>query len=106
MIDPKKYELAIKVFELLYVVFGGKKKTHTEVMARAEMLFPIVVTDDIMGKFTDFAPKFVKKYANLHNTMLDGMRNYVREVKDCEFPSQKESFELSEEEKGKLDDIK
>ena len=66
----------------------------------------IVVTDDIMGKFTDFAPKFVKKYANLHNTMLDGMRNYVREVKDCEFPSQKESFELSEEEKGKLDDIK
>ena len=29
MIDPRKYELAVKVFELLYVVFGGKKKTHT-----------------------------------------------------------------------------
>ena len=53
MIDPRKYELAVKVFELLYVVFGGKKKTHTEVMARAEMLLPIVVTDDIQTSEKD-----------------------------------------------------
>ena len=53
MIDPRKYELAVKVFELLYVVFGGKKKTHTEVMARAEMLLLIVVTDDIQTSEKD-----------------------------------------------------
>ena len=53
MIDHRKYELAVKVFELLYVVFGGKKKTHTEVMARAEMLLPIVVTDDIQTSEKD-----------------------------------------------------
>lgn len=62
----------------------------------------IVVTDDIMGKFTDFAPKFVKKFANLHDTVLEGVRRYSKEVKDCEFPSKKESFELSEGEKEKL----
>lgn len=62
----------------------------------------IVVTDDILGKFTDFAPKFVKKFANLHDTMFEGVRKYVNEVKDLEFPSKKESFELSEDEKGKL----
>lgn len=62
----------------------------------------IVVTDDIMGKFTDFKPKFVKRFANLHETMLDGARTYIREVKDEEFPSEKESFELAEEEKQKL----
>ena len=62
--------------------------------------------DDILGKFTDFAPKFVKKYANIHEIMLDGIRQYEKEVKDCEFPSLKESFELTEEEKGKLNDIK
>lgn len=62
----------------------------------------IVVTDDIMGKFTDFVPKFVKKYANLHDIMLDGVQKYLKEVKSLEFPSKKESFELNESEKIKL----
>ena len=62
----------------------------------------IVVTDDILGKFTDFAPKFIKKFANLHDTMFEGIRKYVNEVKDLEFPSKKESFELNENEKEKL----
>ena len=62
----------------------------------------IVVTDDITGKFTDFAPKFVKKYANIHNTILQGVEMYLREVKDGIFPSEKESFELREEEREKL----
>lgn len=62
----------------------------------------IVVTDDILGKFTDFAPKFVKKFANLHDVVLEGVRKYSKEVKDLDFPSKKESFELSEDEKCKL----
>ena len=62
----------------------------------------IIVTDDILGKFTDFTPKFVKKFANLHDVMLESIRKYSREVKDLEFPSKKESFELSEDEKEKL----
>ena len=62
----------------------------------------IVVTDDILGKFTDFAPKFVKKFANLHDVMLDVVRRFAKEVKDLEFPSKKESFELNENEKEKL----
>lgn len=62
----------------------------------------IVVTDDIMGKFTDFAPKFVKKFANLHDIVLEGVRKYSKEVKDEEFPSKKESFELAESEKKLL----
>ena len=66
----------------------------------------IVVTDDILGKFTDFAPKFVKKFANLHDVMLEGVKRYSQEVKDLEFPSKKESFELSDNEKEKLNVIK
>ncbi len=62
----------------------------------------IVVTDDILGKFTDFAPKFVKKYANLHDTVLTAVEEYISEVKNELFPSEKESFELKEEEKAKL----
>ncbi len=62
----------------------------------------IVVTDDILGKFTDFAPKFVKKYANLHDTVLNAVEEYIAEVKNELFPSEKESFELNKEEKTKL----
>ena len=62
----------------------------------------IVVTDDILGKITDFAPKFVKKFADIHDIMLNGVRNYSKEVKDLEFPSKKESFELNENEKLKI----
>ena len=66
----------------------------------------IVVTDDILGKFTDFAPKFVKKFANLHNIVLDGVCNYIKEVKEEEFPSEKQSFEMKDEEKEKFNVIK
>ena len=62
----------------------------------------IVVIDDILGKFTDFTPKFVKKYADLHDEIMNGVLNYKQEVKDMIFPSEKESFELNQEEKEKL----
>ena len=62
----------------------------------------IVVTDDILGKFTDFVPKFVKRYTNLHEEILMGVEKYKQEVKTEVFPSENESFELMEEEKSKL----
>jgi len=62
----------------------------------------IVVTDDILGKFTDFTPKFVKKYMNLNDEVLKSVQEYKREVKEELFPSEKESFNLDEEEKNKL----
>ncbi len=62
----------------------------------------IVVTDDILGKFTDFVPKFVKKYANLNEIIFNALQEYKKEVKEVIFPSDKESFELVLEEKMKL----
>ncbi len=50
------------------------------------------MTDDITGKFTDFTPKFVKKFANIHDTVLTGVNSYIKEVKDGVFPSSKEEF--------------
>lgn len=62
----------------------------------------IVVTDDILGKFTDFAPKFVKKYTDLHDIVLNAVEEYTAEVKNELFPSEKESFQLEEKEKVKI----
>ena len=62
----------------------------------------IVVSDDILGKFTDFKPKFVKKYEDLHSITTKAFENYIHEVKSCEFPAQEQVFDLDEEEKEKL----
>ena len=62
----------------------------------------IVVIDDILGKFTDFTPKFVKKYTNLHETILGSVKKYSAEVKEGIFPSKEQSFEMKEEEREKL----
>ena len=70
--------------------------------AGADCSGQIVVIDDILGKFTDFTPKFVKKYANLHDEILKGVQDYKQEVKNKIFPSNKESFDLNQEEKDKL----
>lgn len=66
----------------------------------------IVVTDDLLGKFTDFKPKFVKKYANLHDIMLNAFEEYKSDVKNELFPSQSETFRLNSTESSKLAKIK
>ena len=65
----------------------------------------IVVTDDIVGKFTDFTPKFVKKYVNLHDIILNGISEFKKEVKNQIFPTEKESFELEKKEKEILEKV-
>jgi len=66
----------------------------------------IVVTDDITGKFTDFTPKFIKKFADIHNETYKGICSYIEEVKKCTFPSEKETFDIAEEEREKLNAVK
>jgi 3-methyl-2-oxobutanoate hydroxymethyltransferase len=46
----------------------------------------VLVVDDMLGMFTDFKPKFVKKYANLAETIKNAVEKYVNEVRDGTFP--------------------
>jgi len=62
----------------------------------------IIVTDDILGKYTDFTPKFVKQYANLHDYTLKAIEKYSKEVKTSVFPGIENSFELDDVERKKL----
>jgi 3-methyl-2-oxobutanoate hydroxymethyltransferase len=52
----------------------------------------VLVTDDILGLFSDFKPKFVKRYANLRPQILEAIRQYLKEVKDGTFPSDEQSY--------------
>ena len=62
----------------------------------------ILVSDDIFGKFSDFTPKFARKYGDLRLLIQNTAKQYVEEVKNGKFPSEEEVFKLSEEELNQL----
>lgn len=52
----------------------------------------ILVVSDMLGLYEDFKPRFVRRYANLADTIRDGVKAYVNDVKRNEFPDSKESY--------------
>ncbi len=46
----------------------------------------VLVFHDLLGITTGKAPKFVKRYANVHETMVDAVREYAEEVRSRHFP--------------------
>ena len=51
----------------------------------------ILVTDDMLG-LSGFYPKFVKKFAQLNNTIEIGVKKYNKAVLTRKFPSKKNTF--------------
>jgi 3-methyl-2-oxobutanoate hydroxymethyltransferase len=51
----------------------------------------ILVTDDMIG-LSGFYPKFVKKFANLHNIIEIAVKKYKKAVLNKKFPSKKNTY--------------
>lgn len=62
----------------------------------------ILVSDDILGKYSDFTPKFARKYADLAVSMKKAFADYKNDVTSGNFPSCNEVFNLEQEELDKL----
>lgn len=52
----------------------------------------VLVTEDVMGLFNDFTPKFVKRYADLSPTISQAAAEYAAEVKARTFPGPAHCF--------------
>jgi 3-methyl-2-oxobutanoate hydroxymethyltransferase len=52
----------------------------------------VLVIDDMLGLFTDFRPKFVKRYAELGAAAKDAVRAYAQEVRARKFPAPEHEF--------------
>ena len=57
----------------------------------------ILVYADMLSMFSDFTPKFVKKYGELGESMKNCFKQYCSEVKNGTFPKEENSFKMSEE---------
>jgi 3-methyl-2-oxobutanoate hydroxymethyltransferase len=52
----------------------------------------VLVVDDMLGLFTDFRPKFVKRYAELGKMADEAIAGYAAEVRSRAFPAAEHSF--------------
>jgi 3-methyl-2-oxobutanoate hydroxymethyltransferase len=52
----------------------------------------ILVTHDMLGLYTRFHPRFVRRYAQIAEEMTKAFRDYVSDVKEKSFPSAGESY--------------
>jgi 3-methyl-2-oxobutanoate hydroxymethyltransferase len=57
----------------------------------------VLVTQDLLGLYEKFVPKFVKQYAKLGPDIKTAFTEYVEEVKKGRFPAEEHSFFASEE---------
>ena len=52
----------------------------------------ILVTDDMLGLFAEFTPKFVKRYRRLGDEIREAAREYADEVRSGRFPAEEHTY--------------
>jgi 3-methyl-2-oxobutanoate hydroxymethyltransferase len=52
----------------------------------------VLVTHDMVGLSKDFQPRFVRRYLEMYELMKNAVGEYVHDVKDKSFPSDKEQY--------------
>lgn len=56
----------------------------------------VLVYQDMLGMYADFAPKFVKVFANVGEEMKKGFAAYKKEVQEGTFPALEHTFKMDE----------
>ncbi len=52
----------------------------------------VLVIHDMLGITNEFSPRFLRRYAELHDIMKDAFSNYIKDVKSGDFPNGKEQY--------------
>ena len=52
----------------------------------------VLVTHDLVGLTTEFNPRFLRRYVDLNEIMTKAIKNYIKDVKNIDFPNQDEQY--------------
>ena len=52
----------------------------------------VLVSHDMFGITQEFQPRFLRRYAELHQVMSDAVKSYIKDVKGQDFPNEQESY--------------
>lgn len=56
----------------------------------------LLICGDMLGMFQNFTPKFVKKYADIAGASIEGIKNYISDVKELNFPEDKHCYHVTD----------
>ncbi|SGY89353.1 3-methyl-2-oxobutanoate hydroxymethyltransferase 2-Ketopantoate hydroxymethyltransferase 2 [Moritella viscosa] len=98
--EAKEFENAGAFSLLVEGVFENAAKRVTNAIkiptigigASPECDGQVLVTEDILGLFSDYTPKFAKKYIDLSTTIKGVFAEYEREVRGGDFPTAEHCF--------------
>lgn len=57
----------------------------------------VLVYADMLGMFSDFTPKFVKRFAETGNIMTEAFKAYNKEVKEGTYPTKEHTYAISDD---------
>ena len=52
----------------------------------------VLVMHDLLGINTEFKPRFLRQYLNLHDPITQAVQQYIKDVKSNDFPSEQEQY--------------
>ena len=56
----------------------------------------VLVYQDMLGMFSDFTPKFVKRFANIGEVMKTAVKQYIGEVQSGAFPAEEHEYTVDD----------
>ena len=57
----------------------------------------VLVYQDLLGMFSDFTPKFVKRYANIGEIMKEAFTQYFEEIRSGAFPGEEHEYKIDDD---------
>lgn len=57
----------------------------------------VLVYADMLGMFSDFTPKFVRRFAETGQVMTDAFKAYIAAVKDGSYPEEKHTYKIDDD---------
>ena len=70
--------------------------------ASAECDGQVLVTEDVLGLFSDFTPKFAKRYVDLSPVIKEAFKHYASDVRSGDFPQREHCFNATPEQQHRI----
>ena len=85
--------------EIAAIITKKLKISTVGIGAGIECDIQVLVLHDLIGLSFGRLPRFVRQYANIREVMSDAVTNWMADVKNGNYPSEKESYAMPQEKK-------